>query len=162
MADLDGVRIAKPCPADWDAMAGDERVRFCGTCRQNVYDVSALTREEAEALLAKTKGRPCLRLFRRRDGTVMTRDCPVGVDAWRRRATRVAAVAAAAAGLAAGLTQGLRARRLPVAAPAVESAWTEPLPADRAGVASEVQSVLFIWIDDACQVPGTLTLGVGK
>ena len=29
---LENIQIAKPCPANWDAMTGDERVRFCGKC----------------------------------------------------------------------------------------------------------------------------------
>jgi hypothetical protein len=67
-------------------MAGDDRVRHCSLCQQAVYDVSALTRTEANALITKSTGRLCLRLFRRADGTVMTRDCPVGlVRAARRR-----------------------------------------------------------------------------
>jgi hypothetical protein len=60
-------------------MEGDDRVRHCSLCQQAVYDVSALTRTEATALITKSTGRLCLRLFRRADGTVMTRDCPVGV-----------------------------------------------------------------------------------
>jgi hypothetical protein len=67
-------------------MDGDDRVRHCSLCRQAVYDVSALTRAEAETLIRGRTGRVCLRLFRRADGRVMTRDCPVGVlQAARRR-----------------------------------------------------------------------------
>jgi hypothetical protein len=76
---LESLTIAAPCPASWDQMEGDDRVRFCSLCQQAVYDMSALSRAEAEALIAKATGRLCLRLFRRADGTVMTRDCPVGV-----------------------------------------------------------------------------------
>jgi hypothetical protein len=70
-------------------MEGDDRVRFCSLCQQAVYDVSALSRAEAEALIEGTSERVCLRLFRRADGMVMTRDCPVGVlRAARRRLAR--------------------------------------------------------------------------
>jgi len=37
---LDHVRIAAPCPADWDRMLGNDRVRFCGQCSLNVYNLS--------------------------------------------------------------------------------------------------------------------------
>jgi hypothetical protein len=100
---LENVSIAAPCKASWDEMVGDEHVRFCGQCEKNVYNLSSLARDEAEALLAAKEGTICVRLFRRTDGTVLTADCPVGV---RRRRRRRAAFGAVGAGLlaAAGLT----------------------------------------------------------
>jgi len=102
---LDDVHIAAPCQASWDAMVGDEHVRFCGQCEKNVYNLSSLPREEAEALLAAKDGTMCIRLYRRTDGTVLTSDCPVGVKKRRRRRTALAVVggglmaAAAAVGM---------------------------------------------------------------
>jgi hypothetical protein len=92
---LDRIRIASPCKAAWDDMAGDERVRFCGTCAKNVYDLSAMERAEAEALLATREGSLCVRLARRADGTVITSDCPVGA---RKKRVRLAVLSAAGAG----------------------------------------------------------------
>jgi hypothetical protein len=74
---LDDVQVASPCTADWDKMVGDDRKRFCESCGESVYNVSALTRQEAEGLVGRTDG-VCIRFFRRTDGTVMTTDCPVG------------------------------------------------------------------------------------
>lgn len=91
---LDNVSIATPCSADWDAMSGDERVRFCGECSLHVYNLSAMTRDEAEALLAKKEGRLCVRLYKRADGTVITQDCPRGLERVRRR-MRIIATAVA-------------------------------------------------------------------
>ena len=82
---LENVAIAAPCKASWDAMVGDDRIRFCGQCEKNVYNLSAMPRDEAEALLAAREGKMCVRLFKRTDGTVMTSDCPVGVKRRRRR-----------------------------------------------------------------------------
>jgi hypothetical protein len=82
---LENVAIAAPCKASWDAMVGDDRIRFCGQCEKNVYNLSAMPRDEAEALLAAREGKMCVRLYRRADGTVMTSDCPVGVKRRRRR-----------------------------------------------------------------------------
>lgn len=97
---LGRVRIASPCPASWEAMEGDERVRFCRLCDLNVYNLSEMTRGEAEALVARAEGRLCARLYRRADGTVLTKDCPTGLRAARRRVRRAAAaVFAALAGL---------------------------------------------------------------
>jgi len=75
---LDNIRVASPCTETWSAMRGDGRVRHCGTCDQNVYDLSELTRTEAEALLREKEGKLCARYYRRSDGAVMTKDCPSG------------------------------------------------------------------------------------
>lgn len=91
---LEDIRIASPCPADWDAMYGDERKRFCGECKLNVYNLSGMTREEAESLIMNAEGRLCVRIYRRADGTVITSDCPVGWDRIKQR-TRFYATAMA-------------------------------------------------------------------
>jgi hypothetical protein len=72
---LDDVGVAAPCDADWNSMKGDERVRHCPACRQNVYNLSAMTRREAVDLVAAREGRVCIRMLRRTDGTLVTRDC---------------------------------------------------------------------------------------
>jgi hypothetical protein len=64
-------------------MAGDDRKRFCSECRLTVYNLSAMTRDEATAMLVNAEGRLCAGFFRRADGTVLTRDCPVGLAAVR-------------------------------------------------------------------------------
>jgi hypothetical protein len=90
------LRIAVPCPASWEGMAGDERVRNCSLCSLNVYNFAEMTRGEVRELLVRTEGRVCARLYRRADGTVLTRDCPTGLRAVRQRASRVAAALIAA------------------------------------------------------------------
>jgi hypothetical protein len=93
---LESLRIASPCKADWTQMTGDEAVRFCGSCEKNVYDLSGMTRDQAEAFVRAREGAgACIRLHKRADGTVITSDCPVGVGNARKR--RVAAVAVGAA-----------------------------------------------------------------
>jgi hypothetical protein len=88
---LANLRIAAPCPAGWDAMAGDDRVRHCSLCSLNVYNFGEMTSDEVRDVLAKTEGRVCARLYQRADGSVITRDCPTGLRALRRRASRIAA-----------------------------------------------------------------------
>jgi hypothetical protein len=90
------LRIATPCQASWEGMAGDERVRHCTLCSLNVYNFAEMTRAEVRDLLVRTEGRVCARLYRRADGTVLTRDCPTGLRAMRQRASRVAAASVAA------------------------------------------------------------------
>ena len=75
---LNNIKVSSPCPADWDGMFGDERKRFCGECKLNVYNLSGMTRNDAENLIQNAEGRLCVRYFQRPDGTVITQDCPVG------------------------------------------------------------------------------------
>jgi hypothetical protein len=94
---LGNIRIASPCPADWEKMIGDERVRHCSECNLNVYNISAMTEPQAIQLIAKNQGqRVCLRLYRRADGTVITQDCPWSLRAMKRRVARVASAALSA------------------------------------------------------------------
>jgi len=90
-ATIDRFRIATPCPISWEQMTGDNRVRFCGHCQLNVYNISELSKVEAEALIASSEGRICARIYRRADGTILTKDCPVGLRALRMRVSKRAA-----------------------------------------------------------------------
>ena len=82
---LDDIRIASPCTVGWDGMTGSDRVRNCGLCKLNVYNISEMSRDEATALIRESEGRLCVRLFRRQDGTVVTRDCTARFQAIRRK-----------------------------------------------------------------------------
>lgn len=92
---LDDVKIASPCSASWEEMDGTERVRYCEDCELHVYNLSAMSREEAEILINQNEGRICKRLYRRKDGTILTQDCPVGLRAVRRRIGIVVGLTAA-------------------------------------------------------------------
>ena len=41
---LDNVRVASPCPANWNEMIGDERKKYCSECKLNVYNLLRRTR----------------------------------------------------------------------------------------------------------------------
>jgi hypothetical protein len=86
---LSNVRVAAPCNADWEQMFGNERARFCGQCNLNVYNLSSMTRSEAEHLIASNEGRLCVRFYRRADGSILTKNCPVGLRAIQRRVSRL-------------------------------------------------------------------------
>ncbi|HEX7665790.1 MAG TPA: hypothetical protein VF407_14790 [Polyangiaceae bacterium] len=98
---LANAKIASPCNADWNDMRGDTQVRFCGKCEKNVYNLSEMTEDEAEALILEKEGKLCARFYTRADGTVMTKDCSVGVR--RKWATRAGAAAVLLGGGAAAL-----------------------------------------------------------
>jgi len=85
---IDQIEISSPCTVSWDEMraaGGDGRVRFCGQCRQNVYNVEAMSRVEARRLIGAREGRVCVRILRRPDGTIVTADCWARLRAARRR-----------------------------------------------------------------------------
>ncbi len=109
---LDNIRVASPCTAEWGAMTGDERVRSCGDCHKRVYNLSELTREEAQALVVEHEGKLCVRFFQRADGTILLRDCSIGVRRNRRRKI----IAGAAAIVAGSGVAGAFASHAPVAA----------------------------------------------
>jgi Carboxypeptidase regulatory-like domain len=93
---LENVRIASPCPTNWESMTGDERVRFCAECKLNVYNLSDMTRREAEQLITTHEGRLCVRFYRRPDGTIITQNCPRGLRVLIQRVSRVAGAALSA------------------------------------------------------------------
>lgn len=93
--DVNSLQIASPCSMDWEKMSGDARKRFCSSCSLNVYNISELTSAEVGALIKKSEGRFCARMYRRADGTVITRDCPVGLRAYRKKVSRLAGAALA-------------------------------------------------------------------
>jgi hypothetical protein len=128
---LDQIQVAAPCHVDWEEMTGDDRVRFCSQCRLHVFNLGGMTREEAEQLVVGREGRTCVRFFRRADGTVLTRDCPVGLRLLKQRLVRsVAAIAGLLVALVTGsLFAGrLRNTQLPhVGSPSTAYAeWIEP------------------------------------
>ena len=105
---LDSIRVATPCKASWDDMVGDDRVRHCAGCDKDVFNLSAMTRDEAEALIRERLGNLCGRYYRRANGTIITSDCTVGIAQRRRRrvmAAGLAAVLAGAGGLALVLSR---------------------------------------------------------
>ena len=101
---LNNVRVAAPCSADWDQMIGNDRARFCSQCNLNVYNLSSMSRSEAEHFVTTGEGRICIRYYRRRDGSIITRNCPVGLQALKRRMSKVArAVSSALLSFLAGV-----------------------------------------------------------
>jgi hypothetical protein len=93
------LEVVAPCSEDWDKMSGGDDIRFCGKCRQNVYNLSELTESQARELV---QGPVCVRFFHRGDGTVITRKCSPMMEAARRRLVALAAGVAGVLPLAAG------------------------------------------------------------
>ena len=128
---LDTLRVASPCKEPWDRMVGTDRVRDCAKCEKPVFDLSTLTTEEAEALLATRGVTMCVRFFKRADGTVLTADCPVGQRSQRKRVAIAAGLFAGAAG-AAGVA---------ATAGGDAPAKLEPIPETTFTIAPEVEPI---------------------
>jgi len=107
--DLDHIRVSSPCNARWEDMAGDERARFCGQCRKNVFNLSAMTRTEIEVLIREHEGKFCGRLYRRSDGRLLTADCPTGQRRRRSRLAKLGGAIFAAAMFLLGVRTAVRA-----------------------------------------------------
>ena len=101
---LNNLKIASPCSADWNQMVGDDRQRHCGECKLNVYNLSGMTKRETEDLILTSEGRVCMRIYRRADGTVLTKDCPVG---WRAVKQRISKTATAFASMIFAVLSGI-------------------------------------------------------
>jgi hypothetical protein len=93
---LSNLKVASPCSQDWNAMIGNDRKRYCGECKLNVFNLSGMSRAEAENLIMNAEGRLCVRFYKRADGSVITQDCPVG---WARVKQRTRAYITAVASL---------------------------------------------------------------
>ncbi len=72
---LEEITFATPCTVAWETMTGDDRLRLCAQCNKSVYNLSAMTRKDAEDFLDKTNGSACVQLWKRPDGTIATSDC---------------------------------------------------------------------------------------
>jgi len=87
------VKIASPCRARWEDMTGDDRSRYCHQCRKHVFDFSAMPAEEVADLIRAKEGKLCGRFYRRRDGTMLTANCPVGAARYSLRVRALAVTA---------------------------------------------------------------------
>lgn len=100
--------IAAPCPVGWDEMTGDEKQRLCAQCNLHVLNVSEMTDEEVLVAMNRLRGgeRVCMRIYRRADGTFLTKNCPVGLELLKERAHQAAEGAGVAMRQAAAWISG--------------------------------------------------------
>lgn len=111
---LDSLVIASPCSVPWDAMQGDDRKRLCCGCSKNVFNISDMSKKEAQSFLLENGTTQCMIFRRRFDGTIITDDCPVGLRkirnacraVYRAAASFVVLLLAAPGGMAQGTTAG--------------------------------------------------------
>ena len=132
------VNVEDRCDANWRDMQRGDKSRFCSDCKKSVHDLTAMTKIEASAFLAKNATQElCVRYLHDEMGHLVFvdtfRDRPIPLVALlRKRASQAVAVAA----LGMSLTACMGARRmLPVVAP-VKVMPVEPVSAQAAGDAT--------------------------
>jgi hypothetical protein len=97
-------RLSFVCPIRWDELRGDERQKFCEKCGHSVTNISELSAEAREALLAAAgEKRLCVTYYRRLSGEFVTPEAPL-TNGERKRVKQVglAALSLGALALAAG------------------------------------------------------------
>lgn len=99
------IDVAAPCSVPWSSMKGDDQVRLCKQCDQHVFNLESMTVDEISRMIAEKEGKACVRFYRRFDGTLLTKDCAVGLAARMRR--RLFKVAIFLAGVISLLTFGM-------------------------------------------------------
>jgi hypothetical protein len=85
---LNNVTIPTPCSADWNSMIGNDQVRFCEHCNLDVHNLSLMTRNQAQRLVARANGRLCVRYHHDPAGRPLT--LPVGQKLQRQKLHRIA------------------------------------------------------------------------
>ena len=110
--DASRISVATPCHVDWDTMSGDERKRFCGNCKKNVYNLSDMPEKEATSFISKEVGAgrvPCIQFYQREDGTILFDNCPVALRKVRDAARRTFKVVASLVSLCLSVATAIAA-----------------------------------------------------
>src|SRR6266851_3625335 len=88
---LRNITVNSPCLADWDQMIGNDQFRFCEHCDLKVHNISEFTYSRAARLVARSKGRLCVRYYQNSEGAAITRQAPATFHQISRRVSRLAA-----------------------------------------------------------------------
>jgi hypothetical protein len=88
---LNNLSVNSPCSADWNAMIGNEQVRFCDHCSLHVHNLSLITRNQAERLIAGSNGRLCVRYYQDPAGRPLTLPLGSKLHHIGKRVSRIAA-----------------------------------------------------------------------
>lgn len=66
------LRIASPCPKNWDDMSGDAKRRFCEQCQLHVHNLSGMSPGERTKFVKAPGPHACITYEVRPDGTMIT------------------------------------------------------------------------------------------
>jgi hypothetical protein len=152
--------IETPCQQDWSGMKpADMKKRFCDECRMHVHDLAAMTKREAEDVLASGRAEGlCIRYLYDQHGDVVFADDPRLVAP----STLVRAPARPLAGRSRGFALGAMAIALPMSLTACMGGARVPAPLPPpppAAVASLVAPIATSMTDaDAGVAPAPLPI----
>lgn len=76
---------ASECSSSWEKMSGSGSMRFCEKCQLMCYDFSTVEIEQARQIVYQREEKENCELYKRKDGKFLSKDCPVGLQAKRRR-----------------------------------------------------------------------------
>jgi len=88
---LNNITIPSACSADWNSMTGNDQVRFCEHCHLEVHNLSLMTRNQAQRLVARSNGRLCVRYHHDPTGRPITLPVRQKLHRIRRRVSKIAA-----------------------------------------------------------------------
>jgi hypothetical protein len=88
--DINKIQVSRPCSADWESMAGNDRMRFCTECEKHVFNLSQMTPREIKSLVLETGGKFCARVTRDADGSVVTSSPQVRFNILKLRVPKIA------------------------------------------------------------------------
>lgn len=138
--------ITRECPVSWTAAELERPINFCNQCQKNVYNLTVMTDKQVEAILrGEGSVRPCVIMKRRKDGSLVTDNCPVRLRSVR---SKVRLAATTLIFLVAGLLFGQS-----VDAQGLIGAPSDP----RYGMSGEVGIVGDFGYDRACDIGRAIT-----
>jgi hypothetical protein len=70
------IQIPKPCDEPWENMSGCGAERHCARCDQSVYDLSEMSADEVEALLARPPQKLCVSYLSDEQGLIQLKRKP--------------------------------------------------------------------------------------
>jgi hypothetical protein len=88
---LNNLTVAAPCTADWNSMSGNDQVRFCEHCSLAVHNISQMTQPQAARLVARSKGRLCVRYCNDSQGRPLSLPAQQKLHRLGRRVSQIAA-----------------------------------------------------------------------
>ena len=95
---LDVIKIKTPCTENWETMAGHGKTRYCDRCELHVHNLSAMSIDEVQELVAGASGRLCVRM----DAPTVAEIAPSRrIARWRRVAMAAGLMVAGMLGLTA-------------------------------------------------------------
>ncbi|HEX2750581.1 MAG TPA: hypothetical protein VHM91_21425 [Verrucomicrobiales bacterium] len=66
------LKIASPCPKQWEGMTGDAKRRYCEHCKLHVHNLSAMSKREQRKFVAEGGDRACVTYLVRPDGSMIS------------------------------------------------------------------------------------------